>query len=87
LIGFDEVVSGAIVVVAADLSAISGLEDGEDIVKEVEDFDDGLVGQWWQAGLGRRIVFAHGMSLGVDQRAAAALRRVAVESGGENTSR
>jgi hypothetical protein len=44
-IGFDEVVLGAIIVVAVDLIAVARLEHGEDLVKEVVDFDDGFVGQ------------------------------------------
>jgi len=59
-IRFDEVVTGTIVVIAAKLSAIAGLEGAEDTVKEIEDFDGGFVGQRWQPGLGWRIVFAHG---------------------------
>lgn len=85
-IRFDEVVTGTIVVVAAELSAIARLEGAEGSVKEVEDFDGGLVGQRWQRRFEKRIVFAHGMSFGVDQRAAA-LRRAAADSGGEKTSR
>jgi hypothetical protein len=85
LIGFDEVVLGAIIVVAVDLIAVAGLEYGEEVVKEVVDFDDGFVGQRWQTALAMQIVFAHGMSL-AGQRAAA-LRRTVVESGGEKTSR
>lgn len=85
-IGFDEVVLGAIMVVAVDLIAVVGLEYGEDIVKEVVNCDDGFVGQWWQTALEMQIVFAHGMSLGVDQRVGA-LRLAAVESGREKTSR
>jgi hypothetical protein len=85
-IGLDEVLLGAIIVVAVDLIAVVGLEYGEKIVKEVEDFDDGFVGERWQAQFGRLIVFAHGMSFGVDQRTAA-LRLAVVESGAENTSR
>jgi hypothetical protein len=42
---FDEVVPGAIIVVAADLSAIAGLEGAEYSMQEVEDFHDGFVGQ------------------------------------------
>ena len=84
-IGFDEVVLGAIMVVAVDLIAVAGLEYGEDIVKEVVNFDDGFVRQRWQMALATQIVLAHGMSL-AGQRAAA-LRRTVVESGGEKTSR
>ena len=87
LIRFDEVVRGTIVVVAADLRAIAGLEGAEELVKEVEDFDGGFVGQRWQPGFGRRILFAHGMSFSVDQAWLAALRRAAADSGGANTSR
>jgi hypothetical protein len=65
-IRFDEVVAGTLVVATVDLIAVAGLEDGEDLVKEVEDFNDGFVGQRWQRGFARRIVFAHGMSSGVD---------------------
>jgi hypothetical protein len=46
-IGSDEVVLGAIIVVAVDLIAVAGLEFGEDVVKEVVNFDDGFVGQRW----------------------------------------
>src|SRR3989304_7863022 len=70
-IGFDEVVLGAIIVVAVDLIAVAGLEYGEDIVKEVVNFDDGFVRQRCQTGLGRQVVFAHGMALWVGPRAAA----------------
>jgi hypothetical protein len=42
-IRFDEVVAGTLVVVTVDLITVAGFEDGEDVVKEVEDFDDGLV--------------------------------------------
>lgn len=62
-IGFDEVVSGAIVVVAVYLIGVAGLEYGEDVMKEVVDFYDGFIGQRWQTVLGMQIVFAHGMSL------------------------
>src|SRR3990172_3034146 len=86
LIGFDEVVLGVFVVVATDLVAIARLEDGEDIVEEVEDFDGGVVGQVRQAQRRSQIMFAHGRSSGVGQRAAA-LRRAAEESGGAKTSR
>lgn len=72
-------------VVAVDLIAVAGLEYGEDLVKEVVDFDDGFVGQRWQTALATQIVFAHRMFL-AGQRAAA-LRRTVVESGGEKTSR
>src|SRR3990172_8793978 len=84
-IGFDEVVLGAIIVVAMDLVAIARFEYGEDLVKEVVNCDDGFVGQRWQTALAMQIVFAHGMSL-AGQRAAA-LRRTVAESGGEKTSR
>ena len=86
-IRFDEVVTGTIVVVAADLRAVAGLEGVEDSVKEVEDFDGGFVGQRWQPGFGSRVVFAHGMSFGFAQRAAALRRAAAADSGGANTSR
>ena len=62
-IGFDEVVLGAIVVVAVDLIGVARLEYGEDVVKEVVDFDDGFVGQRWQAVFATQIDFAHGRSL------------------------
>lgn len=53
-IRIDEVVSGTLVVVAVDLIAVAGFEGGEDLVKEVEDFDDGLVGQRGQRWFARR---------------------------------
>jgi hypothetical protein len=62
-IGFDEVVLGAIIVVAVDLIAVAGLEYGEEVVKEVVDFDDGFVGQRWQTVLATQIDFAHRISL------------------------
>jgi hypothetical protein len=58
-IGFDEVVLGAIIVVAVDLIAVAGLEYGEEVV----DFDDGFVGQRWQTVLATQIDFAHRISL------------------------
>ena len=43
--GFDEVMPGAIIVVATNLTGVAGLEAVEDIVEEVEDLDGGLVGE------------------------------------------
>ena len=84
--GFDEVMPGAIIVVATNLTGVSGLEAVEDIVEEVEDLDGGLVGERRQRWRGKGVVLAHGSCVRVGQRAAV-LRREVEDSGGAKTSR
>jgi hypothetical protein len=52
-IGMDEVVEGSILVEAMDLSAVMGFEETEEVVEEIVDLDDRVIGDWGQADLDR----------------------------------
>ena len=49
----DEVVDGSILVEAMEVSAVRGPEELKEVVEEVVDLDDSLIGDWRQADLDR----------------------------------
>ena len=76
----NKVVARSALIEAMNLSAVMGFEEINEVVEEVMDFDDGLIGDRWQADLHRVGIRSHG-----DHRDAA--RRVVGISGGAKTSR
>ncbi len=77
----NKVVARSALIEAMNLSAVMGFEEINEVVEEVMDFDDGLIGDRRQANLHRVGIRSHNS----DYREAA--RRVVGISGGAKTSR
>jgi hypothetical protein len=64
-IGVYDVVEGSILVEAMDLSAVAGFEEVKELMEEVVNLDDCLVGDGWQTDLDRKRIGSHKRLLSV----------------------
>lgn len=55
----NKVVARSALIEAMNLSAVMGFEEINEVVEEVMDFDDGLIGDWRQANLHRVGIRSH----------------------------